>query len=211
MSSVDHICIFLFFLAPFSLDADSGQLVTTGVLDRELVAKYHLDIMCADHGHPRLSSTATLTVHVQDMNDHSPEFQQALYTVQLLERTPIGSVILYALATDLDSGLNAVVTYDLHGTGERFFSINAYTGLVTVARSIRLSDLRRNETTLELTIQATDGGRPPRTNEAVLLVSGLFYLIWRFEVFSSNFITKIARWLLPQPSDIVQSTMGELR
>ena len=157
-------------LAPFSLDADSGQLVTTGVLDRELVATYHLDIMCADHGHPRLSSTATLTVHVQDTNDHSPQFQQALYSVQLLERTPVGSVILYPSATDLDSGQNAVVTYDLHGAGDRYFSIDADTGLVTVARSIRLSDLQRNDTTLELTIRATDGGRPPRTNEAILLV-----------------------------------------
>lgn len=145
-------------------------------LDREMEEQYHLVIVCIDHGHPQLSSTATLTISVQDMNDHSPVFQQTVYRVQLLDRSPVGSVILYPLATDLDSGLNAVVTYSLHGHRgeETYFNIDSKTGLISIAQQIRVSELlggETNETTLELAVRATDGGSPPRTSEATMLVS----------------------------------------
>lgn len=168
---IHHICIFLFFPAPFSLDAESRLLVATEELDREQVTKYHLVITCADHGRPRLSSTAALTISVQDVNDHSPLFQQTVYRVQLLEQSPVGSVILYPLATDQDCGQNAVVTYNLYGPEERYFSIDSNTGLIRIVHPIRLSELPRNVTTLELTVRATDGGSPPRTSEATILVS----------------------------------------
>lgn len=39
--------------------------------------------MVADNGTPPLSSTTRIVVTVEDINDHSPEFDQKLYKVQI--------------------------------------------------------------------------------------------------------------------------------
>lgn len=36
-----------------------------------------------DNGLPQLSSTTRVVIQVEDVNDHSPEFEQKLYKVQI--------------------------------------------------------------------------------------------------------------------------------
>jgi len=39
--------------------------------------------MVMDNGVPQLSSTTRVVISVEDINDHSPEFDQKLYKVQI--------------------------------------------------------------------------------------------------------------------------------
>lgn len=55
----------------FSVSAD-GSVRTRAALDHETQAQYVLDVSVQDNGFPSYSSTAQLTVLVEDVNDHPP-------------------------------------------------------------------------------------------------------------------------------------------
>lgn len=69
---------------PFSIDEVSGALLTTGALDREAVGSYLLTVTGTDlHPmHPLLSS-ATVSVLVEDVNDHWPRFLNSPYVANV--------------------------------------------------------------------------------------------------------------------------------
>lgn len=62
---------------------------------------------------PSLSGTGFIRVIVQDVNDHSPQFQQQNYIVYVDENSPIGNSITQLTAADSDVGLNAKIKYIL--------------------------------------------------------------------------------------------------
>ncbi|XP_069123032.1 cadherin-23-like isoform X3 [Argopecten irradians] len=99
------------------------------------------------------SSTADITVHIMDMNDNPPVFDQAVYSASVMENIQLGFTVMKITATDLDSGIAGNVTYSLRGGNGRF-DINERTGVVTV------DGLLDRETVEEyyLTVEAKDGG-----------------------------------------------------
>ena len=58
-------------------------------------------------GTPPLTGSGTVRVIVQDLNDHSPHFERQMYATAVMENLPVGTSVFQAVATDLDSGLNA--------------------------------------------------------------------------------------------------------
>ena len=52
------------------------DLVVKGNLDRERLDKYSMVILAEDGGTPSRSSSMTLTVQVQDLNDSPPVFSK---------------------------------------------------------------------------------------------------------------------------------------
>lgn len=54
--------------------AFSGSVKTNIVLDREIRDSYRLTVIATDGGDPQLTGTATLRVHVVDVNDNQPTF-----------------------------------------------------------------------------------------------------------------------------------------
>lgn len=54
--------------------AFSGSVKTNIVLDREIRDSYRLTVIATDGGAPQLTGTATLRVHVVDVNDNQPTF-----------------------------------------------------------------------------------------------------------------------------------------
>ena len=72
----------------FSIDESSGELFTTGVLDREAVAFYRLTVIARDtHPTHPLSSSTLVTVLIRDVNDHWPQFLYSPYVANM----PAGS------------------------------------------------------------------------------------------------------------------------
>ena len=82
----------------------------------------------AGGGPGSLSSSATLTVHLEDSNDHAPVFQQELYSLSLYESEPVGSLVGQINATDADEGTNAKLYYSLRDGGKGAFYIDTTTG-----------------------------------------------------------------------------------
>lgn len=86
----------------------SGSLSIFKPLDREEQDVFNLTVMAQDHGTPQRSSTQTLHVHVIDVNDETPWFEDNHYEAQILENQPPGSAVLTVSAADLDYGKSLV-------------------------------------------------------------------------------------------------------
>ncbi|XP_024892827.1 cadherin-related tumor suppressor-like [Temnothorax curvispinosus] len=132
-----------------------------GRLDREEIPKYNLTVVATDKGTPPRSGTAYLVIHVNDVNDHEPVFQQSEYSAVLSELAPIGSFVASISATDADSGLNARIYYEFgSGNEQGWFAIDSDTGLVTTIATLD----REVQGSIELHVSARDGG--PNTKYA---------------------------------------------
>jgi hypothetical protein len=75
---------------------DFEQMISAGnVMGRSVnVRPLTLVVQAQDMGTPSLSSEVLVTVYVQDMNDHAPQFEQDEYTKSVPEDMQGGSSIL---------------------------------------------------------------------------------------------------------------------
>jgi protocadherin delta 1 len=141
------------------------KVVVSHALDREVQSEYTIIVKCQDEGTPPLNASSTLKVTVLDENDHDPVFTKPGYVVQTQEDNNIGASLIRVSASDKDIGRNAEITYRLRPSGYNF-TIDAKTGLISA--QFRLD---REETSLiRLTVLAVDGGSPPRTGTASVVI-----------------------------------------
>ncbi|XP_074195662.1 cadherin-23 isoform X1 [Rhinolophus sinicus] len=128
-------------------------------LDRETIAFYNLTICARDRGVPPLSSTMLVGIRVLDINDNDPVLLNLPMNVTISENTPVSTFVAHILASDADSGCNALLTFNITaGNRERAFAINATTGIVTVNRPLD----RERIPEYKLTISVKDNPENPR-------------------------------------------------
>ncbi|TGZ64974.1 hypothetical protein CRM22_006079 [Opisthorchis felineus] len=108
----------------------SSKLVTTGEIDREHRAQFILLIVAVDQGESvQLTTTASITVHVDDVNDNPPtliyprngsllygligesDWMSKLSTIPA--DTAPNTLVITIRGKDLDSGANGTITYHL--------------------------------------------------------------------------------------------------
>lgn len=142
------------------------KIVTTSMLDRELQAEYGLHIKCQDYGAPQLTTEATITVKVADLNDNTPEFSQENYHVVLQEHTPVGTSLIQVTAVDLDSGPNGKITYKLAESDSHLFDINPKTGEITVIHEFDREVIPQKV----FHVIASDNGDDPRSSSATVIM-----------------------------------------
>ncbi|KAI5710531.1 hypothetical protein M8J76_011971 [Diaphorina citri] len=154
------------FLYPgiFSLDSITGQLTVKTKLDRETITDYELKVIAKDHGTPPQSSTATVFLFIEDVNDNNPVFYPSQYFKQIPEDTQVGVSIVQVSAYDLDCGKNAQVTYSIESGSEGLFHINDTTGIL----SLKASLINSNKELYRLKISAVDGGNRKATENAIV-------------------------------------------
>uniref|UniRef100_A0A8C3WFG7 Protocadherin gamma subfamily B, 1 n=1 Tax=Catagonus wagneri TaxID=51154 RepID=A0A8C3WFG7_9CETA len=150
---------------PFKLESTSKNyynLVIDGALDREQRAEYNITITATDQGTPPLSSSSSITLHIGDVNDNAPVFEQASYMVHVAENNPPGASIAQVSASDPDLGPNGHVSYSIVASDlepralASYVSVSAQSGVVFAQRAFDHEQLRA----LELTLQARDHGSP---------------------------------------------------
>lgn len=152
----------------FKIIPEYGIITLAKPLDRETQSSYSLKVVANDYGSPRLSATATVLVNVQDINDNPPEFMSKHYFVSIPEITTVGTEVITVLATSLDTGVNAEVSYSIiSGNEQKKFAIHNKTGVISVGDNL---DFERSAEFV-LTIQAIDGGVPPLSNLATVNIS----------------------------------------
>ncbi|KAK2841261.1 hypothetical protein Q7C36_012840 [Tachysurus vachellii] len=138
---------------PFVINAATGWVTVSSVLDRELVEHYFFGVEARDYGAPPLSATASVTITVMDVNDNRPEFLQKEYYVRLNEDASVGTSVVSVTAVDRD--VNSAVTYQITGgnTRNRFaISTAGGSGLLTLALPLDYKQERR----YVLTVTASD-------------------------------------------------------
>lgn len=148
----------------FGLDSLTGQLTTRTRLDRERVASYRIRVVARDQGVPPQSSTATVTLVVQDVNDNAPRFYPGHYHATIPDNSGIGTSVLTVVASDSDEGNNAEVTYGIESGSDGLFAVGSRSGVVTVIGDPRDSPA----SSFELKISATDGGGKRATQDATV-------------------------------------------
>lgn len=86
-------------------------------------------------GKEPLYSSANITVHVIDVNDNSPVFTKAQYTVSMGENVTTGHLVTIVTAHDVDTGLGGKVRYSsVLGYLNTSLGLHPYTGAITVSR-----------------------------------------------------------------------------
>jgi protocadherin-16/23 len=78
----------------FVVDEHSGLISTQTYLDCEAESNPRVIVVAEDHGDPRLSSSVTLSVSVNDVNDNVPLFESAYYVAKLPEDKATGECFL---------------------------------------------------------------------------------------------------------------------
>ena len=166
-SKVSFSLVKLDAFAPFSLGADDGVLRVSGSLDREVRDSYVVKVIASDQGHPSKRAELTLTVIVDDFNDHAPVFQAGVSMVPIFENIPIGSEVVRFLAIDRDQGSNAEVRYSIVAGNENGkFELNPMNGVLSTIRSLD----RETTSNYTLVIRASDLGTPPQFSDENLKI-----------------------------------------
>ena len=151
---------------------DNGTLIVTDFMSTDVV----IEVTCSDTGTPSRSTTALVIIRATSMNDHTPIFPQAAYTVDVLESQVVGMDIQCFTATDMDGSdtLDGTLKYSLEpqslgsDTLSRF-SIREDSGCVFVSITLdaTISD------SYQYTVVATDGGEPPLSGTTTVVISVL--------------------------------------
>uniref|UniRef100_A0A5F8H1R8 Protocadherin Fat 3 n=1 Tax=Monodelphis domestica TaxID=13616 RepID=A0A5F8H1R8_MONDO len=142
----------------FSVDSSSGIIILEQPLDRELQSSYNISVKASDQSILKaLSSLATVTITVLDINDNPPVFERRDYLVTVPEDTTPGTEVLAVFATSKDIGTNAEITYLIRSGNERGkFKINLKTGGISVIEALDYEMCKD----FYLVVEAKDGGTP---------------------------------------------------
>ena len=157
--------------ANFAVSSTTGALTLTGRLDREVTDHVMFRVQATDGASPPLSDVCSVYVYVDDVNDNSPTFTQSRYTTTVSANTPPRAGIIAVHATDPDAGSfgTAGITYAITAGDSSLRFLMTSSGVIEIQRL--LSQL--SAVTYSLTVQASDGGSPPRTATAMVVVNVL--------------------------------------
>ena len=151
-----------------SIDEKTGLVSVDVMLDFETCRLYEYIVSVSDAGDVPRTSTASLIVHVTDVDDERPRFDRGHYYFNVLEDVPVGTVLGRVVATDSDR-TPAFGTVSYHIRRERApFSIDRTSGeIVTVGQldreersvyelTVIASDTSHMDTTLAVTVHVQD-------------------------------------------------------
>uniref|UniRef100_A0A8C5U721 Cadherin domain-containing protein n=1 Tax=Malurus cyaneus samueli TaxID=2593467 RepID=A0A8C5U721_9PASS len=138
----------------FTVDSDSGEIMTAGPLDFEEKNKYIFGLEAKDGG--GLTDHCEVQIDIMDENDNAPEITILSLSSPVPEDAPTGTVVALLKVRDRDSGENGQVSCELSGE-------------VVTASALD----REQASEHRVTVVARDRGRPAlwSSTELVLEVS----------------------------------------
>ncbi|XP_016347211.1 protocadherin-18a isoform X2 [Sinocyclocheilus anshuiensis] len=138
--------------------AKYAELVVLKELDREVRASYELQLTASDRGVPPKFGTTLLKISIADSNDNNPVFEKPSYVINLLENSPLGSLLIDLNATDPDEGTNGKIVYSFssHVSPKilETFKINSDNGHLTLMRKVDFESTN----SYDIDVQAQDMG-----------------------------------------------------
>ncbi|XP_062870798.1 cadherin-23-like [Trichomycterus rosablanca] len=160
---------------PFTITSPSNNifsLFTDQELDREMITEYNITVTCSDEGVPSLSSSASLRLHISDVNDNAPVFERKNYEAYVIENNTPGLSIITVKSSDADSNQNARVSYILEDSTvngvpiSSFVTVSADSGVINAVRSFDYEQLKD----FHFRVIAQDGGSPPLSSNVTVKV-----------------------------------------
>ncbi|XP_039670029.1 protocadherin gamma-A4-like isoform X23 [Perca fluviatilis] len=152
------------------INLSTGELVTSERMDREsLCGKKPSCVVKVDLVLENPLELHRLSLHVQDVNDNSPQFNDNLIEMEISELAEKGNRFSIEEAHDADIGQNAVQRYNLQKNDNFILAVDS--NKVELVLDNKLDREKQNEINLLLT--ALDGGSPQRSGTVVIHVTVL--------------------------------------
>ncbi|KAM9849722.1 protocadherin beta-16-like [Aulostomus maculatus] len=158
-----------------ALDQNKGHIVVNDRIDREkLCAKkspcsFILEIVLEDP-----LELFSVTIEIQDVNDHAPAFPKKEISLEISESTPTGTVFLLDSAVDPDVGTNSLESYYLKTNDNFVLKQHNRADGSKYAEMVLQSGLdREKQGQHTLILTAVDGGEPQKSGTVKIHVSVL--------------------------------------
>ncbi|KAJ8302335.1 hypothetical protein KUTeg_021322 [Tegillarca granosa] len=155
-------------LENFNLDNASGSITTLIVPDRENISSFAFIVNAADNSTSSLTSSATVTITVIDLNDNQPIFSSTFYNTEVPYLVTCNSSITTLIATDLDTGNNALLTYYLVQSSSITF--DTYFTLDNSSGQISLKSTVPTNSKYLMTFGVRDAGSPQQTSSVTVRI-----------------------------------------
>ncbi|XP_049441490.1 protocadherin gamma-A5-like isoform X8 [Epinephelus fuscoguttatus] len=158
-----------------ALNQNKGHIVVNERIDREkLCAKkspcsFSLEIVLEDP-----LELFSITIEIQDVNDHAPAFPKKEINLEISESTPTGTVFLLDSAADPDVGINSLQSYSLKEN--RHFVLKQHTradGSKYAEMMLQSGLDRETQSEHALILSAVDGGEPQRSGTVKIHITVL--------------------------------------
>ncbi|CAL1535045.1 unnamed protein product [Lymnaea stagnalis] len=144
----------------FAINASTGVIYLAKPSDQMPTTSVTLTITATDAGATHKSSSMSVKVKIEDVNDHTPMFDEDRYELFLSESQPVNQVVSVLSAMDGDKGPNAELNYGIiRGNEDRRFGIFP-DGSLYVAHELD----REKKAMYSLTVAVHDNGKEPRSS-----------------------------------------------
>ncbi|XP_053285338.1 protocadherin gamma-A12-like [Pleuronectes platessa] len=152
------------------INLNTGDLITTERIDREsLCGKKPSCVVKVDLVLENPLELHRVSLHVQDVNDNSPQFNDNLIEMEIRESAEKGNRFSIEEAHDADIGQNAIQRYNLQKNDNFILAVD--NNKVELVLENKLDREKQKEMNLLLT--ALDGGSPQRSGTVVIHVTVL--------------------------------------
>ena len=149
----------------FAIDSSSGQITVVGTLDRETTESYLLAVKVSDGGTPALSSAATITINITDINE-SPVINDQ--TFSLAENASNNASVGTVAASDPEGD---TLSYSIEsGNTEGVFAIDSASGQITVVGTLDHETTPSYPLRVAVT-EVIDGGTTGLTSAATITIN----------------------------------------
>jgi len=128
--------------------------------------RYTLNVVAYDLGTPRNIVSQNVTIIIDPINEHAPEFDKSLIFVYANETRESNVEVVRIQATDLDSPEQ--LSYEVLGTDGRFFHYDLVRGAIISNVNLDYTEKR----TYDITLRVTDtGGKTDAVNIITVVVN----------------------------------------
>uniref|UniRef100_A0A8C8GEE0 Cadherin domain-containing protein n=1 Tax=Oncorhynchus tshawytscha TaxID=74940 RepID=A0A8C8GEE0_ONCTS len=157
------------------INLSTGDLIVAERIDREgLCGKKASCVLKQELVLENPLEVQRISLHVQDINDNSPQFTEDFIKFEIGESTDKGARFSLDEAHDADIGQNMVQSYTLERNEYFVLNVNTKTGGRKYAELILDKELdREQQHELKLLLTAVDGGSPQRSGTVVIHVTVL--------------------------------------
>lgn len=137
----------------FSIDKQTGAIVISNHRRPHMQPLYKLNVSVSDGV---FKNSAFVMVTVVGANFHNPTFSQLEYVVELIENSPVGTMVAEARATDDDDGIYGQINYQIvNDFAKDKFSVNENGEIFTLESLDRENAI---EKVIPIALLAKDGG-----------------------------------------------------
>ncbi|XP_037833395.1 protocadherin gamma-A10 isoform X38 [Kryptolebias marmoratus] len=157
------------------LNLSTGDVIVADRIDREgLCGKKSSCLLIQELVLEDPLELHRISLHVQDVNDNSPQFKKNAIKFEIRESADKGSRFRLDEAYDADIGLNAIQEYSIEENENFNLNVVAKSGGGKYSELVLKKELdREQKKELTVVLVATDGGSPQRSGTAVILVTVL--------------------------------------